>query len=71
MGLEIAHRKCLKQIATLSFYTDTTFTLTPLDMESAENIMDYYKRRFYRSITLQGQCFNFVLHFRFRARLSN
>jgi len=41
-GLQIPHRKCLKQIATRSFYTDTTFTLTPLDMESAEDIVDCY-----------------------------
>jgi len=45
-GLEIAHRKCLKQMAILSSYCDTTFTLTTMDMESAEELMDFYKLQF-------------------------
>jgi len=44
-GLEIAHRKVPK-MATLSSFCDTTFTLTLLDMESAEELMDFYKLQF-------------------------
>jgi len=45
-GLEIAHRKCLKQLSTFSSNCDTTCTLTSLDMESAEELMDFYKLQF-------------------------
>jgi len=45
-GLEIAHQQCLKQVATLSPYCNTTFTLVSLDMDSAEELIDFYKLKF-------------------------
>jgi len=45
-GLEKVHMKSLKQIATLSPYCNTIFTLVLLDMDSAEDLMDFYKLQF-------------------------
>ena len=45
-SLEVSHRKCLKQIQTLSPSCDTTFSLVSLDMESLEEIVDFNKLQF-------------------------
>ena len=45
--LEIAHRKCIKQIQQLSAPTNTDFALACLNIESVEEIVDYNKLQFF------------------------